>query len=123
MITRPAKTMIEVFQRINYAPNIVFEDAFEIKPTDYEKVAEIDSNSLGDAWNLTQNNDRDWTKNKHVKYLVKAPDCRSTSIGDVFSINGQLEMVMPLGYVSLNWGDKISFFSSVQKIANQKIDD
>lgn len=115
--------MIEVFHRVNYDPNIVFENEFEIKPADYEKVAEIDSDSLEDAWSLTQNNDHDWIKNQHVKYLGKAHDCRSTSIGDVFSVNGQLETVMPMGYVSFRWGDNISFFASIQSNANSKIDD
>jgi hypothetical protein len=115
--------MIEVFQRLNYDPNIVFENELEINQTEYEKVAEVDSDSLEDAWSLTQNTDRDWINNLHVKYLGQAQDCRSTSIGDVFAINGQLEMVMPLGYVSFNWGDKISFYASVQEVANQKTDD
>ncbi|KAA5539658.1 hypothetical protein [Adhaeribacter rhizoryzae] len=115
--------MIEVLHRINYDPNIVFENGLEVKHSDYEKVAEIDSDALADAWALTQNNDRDWINNRHVKYFGKATDCRSTSIGDVFSMNGCLEMVMPLGYVSFHWGDNIFFYASIKNNASSKIDD
>ena len=102
--------MIEVFHRIDYDPNIIFEKDFEIKLADYEKVAEIDSDHVGDAWHLTQNSDRNWIKSKKVKVIGNEPDYRSTSIGDVFAVNGQLEVVLPEGYSIFQWGDKIDFY-------------
>jgi len=102
--------MIEVFHRVNYNPAIIFEKDLEIKLVDYEKVAEIDTDYVGEAWYLTQNSDRSWTKKKGVKVIGSQPDYRSSSIGDVFSLKGSLQVVLPEGYSSISWGDKVSFY-------------
>jgi len=110
--------MIEVFHRKTYSPNILFEEDLEIKLADYEKVAVIDSDYVSDAWHLTQNSDGSWIKRKEVKVLGNEADYRSTSIGDVFAVNGQLEVVLPDGYQVFQWGDRIDFYPKFSKKQN-----
>jgi len=112
--------MIEVFHRKDYSPNIIFEKDLEIKLADYEKVAEIDTEYVGDAWHLTQNSDRSWIKRNEVKLIGSEPDYRSSSIGDVFSINGRLQVVLPEGYSYINWGAKVCFYPQFSNKQNDQ---
>lgn len=47
----------------------------------FEKVAEVNAVNIEDAYRLTNNIDRDWTKNHGVKAVRKG--LRSTSVGDI----------------------------------------
>ncbi|RDV11899.1 hypothetical protein DXT99_23635 [Pontibacter diazotrophicus] len=109
--------MIEVYHRVNYEPNIVLEADVQINQEDYEAVAEIDSDAVGDAWNLTQNGYSSWVKGRHVKALLPGDSRRSSSIGDVFSVNGQLQVILFEGYAPIEWGAKVDFRPSF--MANQ----
>jgi len=104
--------MVEIYLRRDYDPNIIFKNDFEVNIADYQKVAEVNAADLAAAWHLTQNDNKDWTTKDGVKVVGKKESYRSSSIGDVFSIDGQLQIIMPLGYELLNWGDKVSFYAN-----------
>lgn len=62
----------------------------------YTKVAEVDSDNLELAFELTNHIDRSWTENKNVKSLVDNP--RSTSVGDMMELDGRRYMVDSVGF-------------------------
>ena len=99
--------MIDVFHKANYDPDIMFESDLQINRDDFVKVAVIDSDDVGDAWNLTQHTDTDWTKRSNVDALVEGA-CRSSSVGDVFAVNGALHLILPIGYKIFSWGEAIT---------------
>ena len=100
--------MIDIFQRTGLVAGIVFEKDLQIRQEDYRLVARVDSDSIGDAWNLTQNGAGNWVKAGEVEPLVEDECCRSSSIGDVFSVNGQLQVVLFEGYAPIEWGDTVT---------------
>lgn len=107
--------MIDIFHRANYVPNIMFESDFCLIKDDFIKVAVIDSDDLGDAWNLTQHSDVYLTERENVDALVEGVFCRSSSVGDVFSVNGMLYLVLPVGYKIFSWGDEVTLRPSFFK--------
>lgn len=52
----------------------------------YDLVAEVDTEDLETAWELTNHIDESWTENKGVK--AKAEEARSSSPGDIFETEG-----------------------------------
>ncbi len=112
--------MVEVYLRKNYDPNIIFESNYLISEYDYEKVAEIDNVQLEGIYNITQNGDRDWIRAKNIRATSELDNCRSSSIGDIFAVNGQLSIIMPLGYKTIRWGDSVSFEPGSFKKAKSK---
>lgn len=62
--------------------------ANEITISEYNRIADIECDSLDDAYNLSQNIDSSWLDNKEVtayysKYTEERKEARSTSVGDL----------------------------------------
>jgi hypothetical protein len=98
--------MITVFHNRNFmqyaVDNLSADDATRVlKHAVIEAVACVDTDSLEEAYRLTNNFDRPWTENDKVKaYGSKR---RSTSIGDVFeSPVGVYYVVEVFGYRKLS---------------------
>jgi len=51
-------------------------------PTDYKKVAIVESENIDDVFRITNHIDRDWTENEEVEWFLEGGQ-RSTSVGDV----------------------------------------
>jgi hypothetical protein len=67
-------------------------------PDDYELVAEVECDTPGEAFRLTNHIDRAWWKNPGVQ-VVGEPRHRSTSVGDVVEIvDGDVLRVAGLGW-------------------------
>lgn len=60
------------------------------------KVADVDTNSLDDAFRLTNHISDSWTKNEEVNAAVVEP--RSTSVGDVMEKDGKQYIVAMSGF-------------------------
>lgn len=101
--------MVEVYLRKNIDPNLIFEEDLKIVKEDYEKVAEIeDGNELLDGiYHKTQNQQTNWTRQEDIRLNIKKRKCRSSCIGDIFSVKGQLYLVVPFGYLPLEWGSSV----------------
>lgn len=87
--------MITVYHNSKFT-DYSFKKVDEIPEKLLTKVAEVDSNDREKAFELTNHTDHDWTRNKEVTPLVSNP--RSTSVGDVFEIDGKFFMVASRGY-------------------------
>lgn len=62
----------------------------------YIKVAEVKTNDLGVAFELTNHIDSQWQKNKEVSAFTEK--ARSTSVGDLCVKNDQVFVVSPIGF-------------------------
>lgn len=71
------------------------------KRNKYKLVAEVDANDLDKVYAYTQNIDSSWTK--HPIISTNLPECRSTSVGDIISVDGQLHMIDMVGFKNVNW--------------------
>lgn len=69
------------------------------KAGQYEKVAEVNTDDMEKAFELTNHIDSDWTKNADVTPLTTKN--RSTSVGDVMVMNGEHYLVGMLGFVKI----------------------
>ncbi|WP_276499851.1 hypothetical protein [Pontibacter litorisediminis] len=107
--------MVEIFHRTPYSSSVTFEEEAKIDKKDYQLVARMNVGTVGDAWNLSQNGIREWIRIKEVEPLVDVPSCRSTSISDVFALNGKLHLVMMDGYKSIEWGDVADFTEAFKR--------
>lgn len=70
--------MIKVYHRIE--PDFLPVSNPDLK--DYIFVADVESNVLETAFELTNNIENNWTENEKVTTELK--ECRSTSVGDLF---------------------------------------
>ena len=61
-----------------------------------EKVAEVNSNSLSEAFRLTNHIESDWTQNPGVEAVPGRH--RSTSVGDVMIVDGNRFIVTSNGF-------------------------
>jgi hypothetical protein len=69
-------------------------------PDEFKLVAEVETDSLDEAFGLTNSGDEAWWLNERVTAHVSP--CRSTSVGDVFvSPDGEIFRVLPLGFGGL----------------------
>lgn len=71
-------------------------------PKDYEKVAEIECDSLNQAWILSNSIERQWYENPEVR--IVASECtrlRSCMAGDVFAIKNKFFQVSSLGFTEI----------------------
>ena len=80
---------------------------------DFETVAEIDTDDLEVAFELSNNIRESWVENKGVnltdegKALVKENGgIRSSSVGDVFLKNGNFFVVAGMGFEEITFGKK-----------------
>jgi hypothetical protein len=64
----------------------------------YALVAEIRTDSLDIAFATSQQfGSRPWTERPRVRAVVATP-CRSTSLGDVLELRGELHIIRPAGF-------------------------
>ena len=63
-----------------------------------EKVAEVQTDDLDDAFRDTNHIDRAWYENDNVKVIKES---RSTSVGDVMELGGKRFIVASLGFKEL----------------------
>ena len=97
----------EVWHRTPYIPMIVAPDISSFSEKDYEKVAFVFCETMGDAFRLTNHIDRSWWYNEEVKWCIEGK--RSTSVGDVIiernwpdePIKGKPVVVEGLGFRKL----------------------
>lgn len=68
-------------------------------PDDYELVAYVETDSKDKAYELTNHIMQEWWKNPEVRCMKET---RSTSVGDVMEVSGELWKVEPLGYKKLS---------------------
>jgi hypothetical protein len=61
------------------------------------KVAEVDTDSLEDAYEVTQNFEQPWTINSQVR--AESGNHRSTAVGDVFELNEKRYKVSAQGFM------------------------
>ena len=73
-------------------------------PEDYELVADVDTDSLGEVFRLTNSIDHPWMGNAEV-YSYRAT-CRSTSVGDVVvTEDGKVMRCEHVGWKKIGEGD------------------
>jgi hypothetical protein len=92
--------MIQVFHAIKPTFGLKLVNLPEPKfPADFELVAEVDTDSIGEAFRLTNHIDHSWYENEGVKTIKKA---RSTSVGDIVVTSTGAYQCMPLGWEKYN---------------------
>ena len=69
----------------------------------YKLVAEVECISLSDVFRLTNTLNYDWWLNREVTARFQGTQCRSTSVGDVVTFNGQAIVYAPMGTQRLNY--------------------
>lgn len=70
----------------------------------FRKVAEVDGQDFGVAFDSTNHIHRPWVQNQNIdRSWSTAPGCdeRSTSVGDIMRCGNRLEIVAPLGFTPL----------------------
>ncbi len=65
----------------------------------YEPVAFLEVASLGEAFEVSNHINSDWTENRQVVQLLGGKQLRSTSVGDMLETSEGLFVVAPLGFV------------------------
>lgn len=69
-------------------------------PQDYKLVAQVDTDSLGEAFQLTNHIESNWTENHGVR--AYGGGHRSSSVGDVFVLqNGEAHLVASVGFLKV----------------------
>jgi len=61
-------------------------------------VAEVETDSLNEAYQLTNHIDKVWYENHGVKTFLKS---RSTSVGDILRLNGKQYLVATCGFIEI----------------------
>lgn len=79
--------MIEVWQALDMRSAQFDAQSRSLFPSGYVKVAEVDTDDLEVAFELTNTIDRAWWENEGVKAIVTP--CRSTSVGDILVRGGK----------------------------------
>lgn len=68
----------------------------------YSLVAIVSTNDLEKAWGLTNSFKDHWSSNKGVRAVNLTPNQeRSSSVGDIFSVDGEEHVVMSAGFEKL----------------------
>jgi hypothetical protein len=77
-------------------------DGYKPIKENYKLVAEVETDSLGNVFGLTNHIDKSWQENEGVNAFVNK--ARSTSVGDlVEDENGKLWMVASIGFEEVEW--------------------
>lgn len=99
--------MIRVFHDIKFTQNFLGED--NPKTINLELVAEVDTNDLEKAYELTNNIDIPWVENKGVKakILTSKISYRSTSTGDLMEKDGKFFVVAECGFREVEGYDSL----------------
>jgi hypothetical protein len=85
-----------------------YEDGYLVATEHYDKVAIVDAKNLGEAFELTNHTDHDWTRNDRVMLFNKkltVNGVRSTSVGDL-ALNldtMELRICGPVGWEKALW--------------------
>lgn len=69
----------------------------KFNPADFELVATVETADLDVAFQLTNHIEGLWWENNWVT-LIGQPKHRSSSVGDVFELNGDYHLVAPVGF-------------------------
>lgn len=69
-------------------------------PQDYELVAEVEANNIGDVFYFTNHVDHAWWEHQNVRKVVGRP-CRSTSVGDIVVSNEIVSLCRVVGWSDL----------------------
>ena len=91
--------MIIVYHNSNFT-DYYFRGVDELPADLLTKVAEVDSNDLEEAFELTNHIEHNWTENEEVTPLISNP--RSTSCGDIMEIDGKFYIVASCGFKKIN---------------------
>jgi hypothetical protein len=67
---------------------------------DYDHVGDVEGDDLDVAFEKTNHIDRPWTQNAGVSF--KRLDVRSSSVGDVFELNGEYFVVASCGFTKID---------------------
>lgn len=79
-------------------------ESFAAKGLSFVKVADVDTDSLEDAFALTNHIDRPWSENGRVEPAGDGK-WRSTSVGDLLRVDGQVFSVSPVGFSEVSISD------------------
>lgn len=71
---------------------------FKYSPSDFVLVATVDTNDREQAFQLTNSIEDFWGNNAKVTYLGPEEGCRSTSVGDLLHVEGQLWLIDGSGF-------------------------
>jgi pectate lyase len=103
VINQTNKDMIKVYHNPNFhgcRMNVTQENADIILKNDtLTLVAEVETDSLEDAYQLTNNIENSWVENEKV--TAKVDRGRSTSMGDVLEQDGKYHMVAGFGFAEI----------------------
>jgi hypothetical protein len=91
----------EVYHYIGDDPRHWFTvqaDQITVRRADYVKVAEVEAQTLDEAYFLTNTIDHDWQENDHVTAARPGQPERSTSVGDVIVLGDHAWMVDSAGF-------------------------
>lgn len=92
--------MIRIYHTKNWNSDWSFGSVGSRFPKDYAKVAEVATDSLGEAFQLTNHIESDWTENEGVGAIHGGQ--RSSSVGDVFVLeNGEAHLVASVGFLKV----------------------
>lgn len=99
--------MIRVYHLVDYTEAIRIRrldaDAFlrvaKFREIKWIPVADVDTNDIDTAFQLTNNIDSSWAENRRVTPLFKGDrGCRSTSVGDLIIDQGMAFLCDPVGW-------------------------
>ena len=93
--------MITIYHKMDLFEKVPPAIEDQVNLNDYEKVAEINTTELDDAWTLTNTVEVSWPDKKGVKNLTGkgSTDVRSTSVGDLMITgNGDAFLVDYTGF-------------------------
>lgn len=88
--------MITVYHNKKFTDYTFRKNVGSIPKRLLRKVATVDTDSLEEAFRLTNNIDHSWTKNKEVTAIE--PKLRSSSVGDVFEKGDKIFMIASCGF-------------------------
>lgn len=88
--------MVEVFHNTEFLMYMQEETLEALSSGHFECVARIDTDSLDEAYELTQNIDQPWTQNPKVATTFR--NIRSTSVGDLVRKDGVYHVVESCGF-------------------------
>lgn len=85
--------------RQDFAIRTIWDRAPAAGFANYNLVAVVDVDDLEKAFEVTNHIDHDWTKNPHI--IMCCGSARSSSVGDVFVVDGVRHVVASSGFRTL----------------------
>ncbi len=99
--------MVEVYFYKGFTPGLINESDFVVNRDEYEKIAEIEADGYGEAYQIAQTVEKRWYRKKRAHMLDTTADYRSSYLGDIYVQENQMYIVLPVGFKLVNWGDTI----------------